>query len=224
MRGLLIIAIVLLFSGVLAGCGGGGGSDIMRPPKGIHIPTFVRQIKQGNQIVYAVTGSAQTGETVAGTLTRTASLLDSTTYGEGALCITDCWALTVGDTAYTTSSDSYIIQDSAGAIRDVGDSVHGKITLSSADPILYPSELQVGDVGHYLAEFASYMPISTTWEVQAREPAAGFMALKIHQYRYGEWHYEWYVPAMAGSAKVQCSLPYSGTKLDVTAEMQSRNF
>jgi hypothetical protein len=102
--------------------------------------------------------------------------------------------------------------------------VHGKITRSTADPILYPSEPQLGDIGQYLAEFANYMPISTIWEVQARESAGGFMALKIHQYRYGDWHYEWYAPTLAGSTKVQCSLPYSNTTLDVTAEIQSRNF
>jgi hypothetical protein len=117
-----------------------------------------------------------------------------------------------------------MIQDAAGAIRDIGDSVHGKITLSTRDPILYPAELQVGDIGNYLATFANCTPISTFWEAQAREPAAGVMAIKIHQYRYGKWRYEWYWPEMAGSVKVQCSLPYSGTTLDVTAVMQSRNF
>lgn len=224
-------AVLLLGLVILAGCGGGGGGTSTAIPTG----NVTRQLQPGDSLTYSLSGSISVeGDTVPVSGTMTTTTYNGAfvpVYGSRALKLVMEMSLQGNGSQYSIIGTNYAEQATNGTIYTIArDNGNGMETLLYCDnsPIVYPGVCTVGGQYSCICQWSDGTTESTSGTIMALEAVNGRMAYKIHESTTTNGDpsssNEWFVPDIGYPVRSQLVIQQDGVRLNLTANLASKNF
>lgn len=227
MKKILELSISLIaLSCFVTGCGGGGGgsapaiTDVVEPT-----PIANRQLHLNDQVIYTITGSAQSS--ITGTATMVVAEIDHPVPNiEGTLMqYTTSYDIEMDGKPYAWSTTNYIAQDAYGTILECGNDSIGTLTNDNASPVMYANRIKTGDTWTYNSSYSTNYTEATTRTVLSSEIIAGVQTYKVESVYKNSTGTEWFAPSLGFPAKMLVKYRYDAdTYIEAVATMQSSNF
>lgn len=239
MKNTIIFGVLAaLFITAFAGCGGGGGGSEETPSTPIVNTNVIRQIQSGDQIIYDVTGTLNTGNAssdVSGTITMsTNSGSISAIYGGKPFnLVTAVSVKSDTNVSLSKTSTEFYEQTSNGSIYKLGGNYgSGNVSLISTAggdyPYAYKSPVSVGNSYSYTAHYTDGSSDQTSINVLSTEAISNQTSYKIHILHSDGSTItttdKWLVPGMGYPVKISFTITNASGTWTLTGIMKSKSF